>query len=140
MTRDYQEFPDDDNGNVLWQMYEDGTDLDEPHEIEFSLVFPDQEKTEKAALYLLQQEQKISFFQDDAVEPNDWVITVYVTTEPTYEDIVELEQWLGAIAEQFDGEYDGWGCTSYILEFDDEEDLDDEGFDDGHEKHDLQTK
>ena len=37
MTRDYEQFPDDDNGNVLWQMAEDGDDLTELHEIEFSI-------------------------------------------------------------------------------------------------------
>ncbi|HHP8720457.1 TPA: ribonuclease E inhibitor RraB, partial [Acinetobacter baumannii] len=34
MNRDYEQFPDDDNGNVLWQMVEDGDDLTELHEIE----------------------------------------------------------------------------------------------------------
>ena len=27
MTRDFEQFPDDDNGNLLWQMQEDGDDL-----------------------------------------------------------------------------------------------------------------
>ena len=31
MSRDYQQFPDDDNGNVLWQMAEDGDDLTVAH-------------------------------------------------------------------------------------------------------------
>lgn len=39
MTRDYQQFPDDENGDVLWQMYEDGNDLSDLHEVEFSIVF-----------------------------------------------------------------------------------------------------
>ena len=38
MTRDYQQFPDDENGDVLWQMYEDGNDLSDLHEVEFSIV------------------------------------------------------------------------------------------------------
>ncbi|MGM7372925.1 ribonuclease E inhibitor RraB, partial [Acinetobacter baumannii] len=29
-------------------------------------------------------------------------------------------QWLSTIAEQFNGEYDGWGCMAYV--FDEEED------------------
>lgn len=29
MSRDYEQFPDDDNGNVLWQMHEDGDDLED---------------------------------------------------------------------------------------------------------------
>ena len=65
MSRDYQQFPDDDNGNVLWQMAEDGDDLTVAHEIEYSISFKSQETAEKCALFLLQEEQKISLFQDE---------------------------------------------------------------------------
>ncbi|HAV4214198.1 ribonuclease E inhibitor RraB [Acinetobacter baumannii] len=120
MNRDYEQFPDDDNGNVLWQMVEDGDDLTELHEIEFSIAFQDQQNAEQCAMHLLYQEQKISLFQDDSVEPNEWIITIFVTMEPEYSDIVDLEQWFLTIAEQFNGEYDGWGCMAYV--FDEEED------------------
>ncbi|MDC5320162.1 ribonuclease E inhibitor RraB [Acinetobacter baumannii] len=120
MNRDYEQFPDDDNGNVLWQMVEDGDDLTELHEIEFSIAFQDQQNAEQCAMHLLYQEQKISLFQDDSVEPNEWIITIFVTMEPEYSDIVDLEQWFSRIAEQFNGEYDGWGCMAYV--FDEEED------------------
>ncbi|MBV6573930.1 ribonuclease E inhibitor RraB, partial [Acinetobacter baumannii] len=113
-------FPDDDNGNVLWQMVEYGDDLTELHEIEFSIAFQDQQNAEQCAMHLLYQEQKISLFQDDSVEPNEWIITIFVTMEPEYSDIVDLEQWFSTIAEQFNGEYDGWGCMAYV--FDEEED------------------
>ncbi|MDC5137775.1 ribonuclease E inhibitor RraB [Acinetobacter baumannii] len=120
MNRDYEQFPDDDNGNVLWQMVEDGDDLTELHEIEFSIAFQDQQNAEQCAMHLLYQEQKISLFQDDSVEPNEWIITIFVTMEPEYSDIVDLEQCFSTIAEQFNGEYDGWGCMAYV--FDEEED------------------
>lgn len=58
MNRDYEQFPDDDNGNVLWQMVEDGDDLTELHEIEFSIAFQDQQNAEQCAMHLLYQEQK----------------------------------------------------------------------------------
>ena len=35
MSRNYELFPDDDNGNVLWQMIEDGNDLTEPQKFHF---------------------------------------------------------------------------------------------------------
>ncbi|MFW2079976.1 ribonuclease E inhibitor RraB [Acinetobacter guillouiae] len=120
MTRDFEKFPEDDNGNLLWQMHEDGDDLEEVHEIEFSVYFKTQELAEKCAIYLLHEEQKISLYLDEEVQPNEWVITVYVHLIPDYEDVVDLEQWFSKIAEQFEGEYDGWGCTTYI--FDDEDD------------------
>jgi hypothetical protein len=46
MKRDYTKFPDDENGDVLWQMLEDGDNLSKPGEIDFSVIFP----TEEAAL------------------------------------------------------------------------------------------
>ncbi|WP_180135675.1 ribonuclease E inhibitor RraB [Acinetobacter sp. YH12070] len=119
MTRDFKQFPDDDNGNVLWQMQQDGDDLSVPHEIEYSIAFSNEAQAEQCALYLLKEEQKMSLFQDEESDRVEWIITVYVYMEPDYEDIVDLEQWFIKIAEQYSGEYDGWGCMAYIYEDDD---------------------
>ncbi|QSG85253.1 ribonuclease E inhibitor RraB [Acinetobacter indicus] len=121
MSRDYEQFPDDDNGNVLWQMHEDGDDLDEAHEIEYSIAFTDQEQAERCALFLLNEEQKISLFQDDDSGVTEWIITIYVYMEPAYADIVDLEEWFTKIANQFQGAYDGWGCMAYVYDDEDEE-------------------
>jgi regulator of RNase E activity RraB len=123
MTRNFEQFPDDDNGNVLWQMTEDGDDLTEAHEIEFSIAFQTEEQAEKCALYLLKEEQKISMFEDEESDTAEWVITIYVYMEPEYSDIVDLEEWFGKIAEQHGGEYDGWGCMAYVY---DDEDVEEE--------------
>ncbi len=122
MTRDYEHYPDNDNGNLLWEMYEDGDDLTEPHEIEFSIVFETLEQAEKCALHLLQQEQKISLFQEDPEESgsNLWVLNAHVTMIPEYEDIEDLEEWFTRIATEFNGEYDGWGCMTYLYDTDEE--------------------
>ncbi len=122
MTRDFEKFPEDDNGNLLWQMHEDGDDLDEIHELEFSMYFKTQELAEKCAISLLLEEQKISLYLDEEVHPNEWVITIYVNLFPEYEDVVDLEQWFTKIAEQFDGEYDGWGCTTYVFDIEESDD------------------
>lgn len=120
MTRNFELFPNDDNGDVLWEMHQDGDDLTEPHEIEFSIVFDSKEKAHQGALYLLDQEQKISLYNDEE-EPDEWTIVIYVLMQPIYQDIVDLEEWITKIAEQNSGEYDGWGCFSYTYEQDDEE-------------------
>lgn len=122
MTRDFEQFPDDDNGNLLWQMQEDGDDLNEVHEIEFSMYFKTQKLAEKCALHLLLEEQKVSMYLDEEIEPSEWVITVFVNLLPEYTDIVDLEEWFTKIATEFNGEYDGWGCTTYVFDdaFDDE--------------------
>ena len=120
MTRNYTQFPNDDNGNVLWQMYEDGDDLSEAHDIEFSVAFTTQDAAEKFALYLLHQEQKVSLFEDDERSPSEWIVTIYVHMEPEYTDITDLEEWLITLATRYGGEYDGWGCLSYVYDDEDE--------------------
>lgn len=120
MTRDFKLYPDDDNGNVLWQMAQDGDDLTEAHEIEYSIAFTTKEQAEKCALFLLEEEQKISLFIDEETDIAEWIVTIYVYMEPEYSDIVDLEEWFTKIANDHGGEYDGWGCMAYV--YDDEED------------------
>ena len=122
MTRNYELYPDDDNGNVLWQMHTDGDDLTEPHEIEYSIAFKSEEQADQCALYLLKEEQKISLFEDTEGESSEWIITIYVYMEPEHSEIVDLEEWFTKIAEQHGGEYDGWGCMAYVYDDEDEED------------------
>ena len=122
MTRDTALFPEDDNGDVLWQMQEDGDDLTEVHEIEFTLAFQSKQHAEQCALHLLHEEQRVSLHEDDNDEKqsSEWLIVVYIHMEPEYQDIVDLEQWFTNIAEQYHGEYDGWGCMAYVYdEFED---------------------
>ena len=121
--RDLELFPNDDNGDVLWQMAQDGDDLTEAHEIEYSVAFTDKAKAEQCALFLLHEEQKISLFIDEESENQEWIITIYVYMEPEYSDIVDLEEWFTKIANEHGGEYDGWGCMAYVY---DDEDIDEE--------------
>ena len=122
MSRNYELFPDDDNGNVLWQMYEDGNDLTDLHEIEFSIVFTTQEQADKCALHLLHEEQKVSLFQEEVKNDGSdlWVLNIHVNMIPEYQGVQDLEEWFVKIAEMFQGEYDGWGCLSYLYDYDDE--------------------
>ncbi|WP_374531464.1 ribonuclease E inhibitor RraB [Acinetobacter sp.] len=122
MSRNFELFPDDDNGNVLWQMYEDGNDLTDLHEIEFSIVFTTQEQADKCALHLLHEEQKVSLFQEEVKNDGSdlWVLNIHVNMIPEYQDVQDLEEWFVKIAEMFQGEYDGWGCLSYLYDYDDE--------------------
>ncbi len=100
MTRDYEQFPDDDNGNVLWQMHEDGDDLQSHMRLKYSIAFTTQEQAEKCALYLLAEEQNFHYFKMKNLMPFEWIITIYVYMEPEYSDIVDLEQWFTKIAEE----------------------------------------
>lgn len=122
MTRDFEQFPDDDNGNVLWQMAEDGNDLSLPYEVEYSIIFAEQQQAEQCALFLLHQEQKVSLYEEEEGESRYWVVSAYIELIPMHEDITDLEQWFIRIADKFAGEYDGWGCIAYDYDQDDAED------------------
>ena len=43
MSRDLTLLPEDEIGNTLWQMNQNGDDLNSEREIEFSMLFPSQE-------------------------------------------------------------------------------------------------
>jgi len=40
---------------------------------------------------------------------------------PEYEDIEDLEQWFTRIGQEFNGDYDGWGCMSYLYEYEEDD-------------------
>jgi Regulator of ribonuclease activity B len=43
MKRDYAQFPNDDNGDVLWHLHSKGDALTEPREIDFTVILPSEE-------------------------------------------------------------------------------------------------
>ena len=102
-------------------MQEDGSDLTEPHEVEYSIAFEKQDQAEKCAIYLLLEEQKISMYLDEETDPNFWILSVHINMELDYADINDLEEWFTKIAHQFGGEYDGWGCMTYVYDDEDED-------------------
>jgi hypothetical protein len=53
MNRDYTKFPDDENGDVLWKFSQDGDNLNKRREINFSIIFPNEESALKFAVHLL---------------------------------------------------------------------------------------
>ncbi|PCH97944.1 MAG: hypothetical protein COB83_00560 [Gammaproteobacteria bacterium] len=42
MNRNLVLFPNDKTGDVLWEMQQTGDDLEQPREVEFSVLFPTQ--------------------------------------------------------------------------------------------------
>lgn len=61
MHRDPLLFPDDENGDVLWQMAQAGDDLSIPREVDFAVIFPSEDDALKFAVHLLRSDQKVSF-------------------------------------------------------------------------------
>ncbi|KGJ96274.1 ribonuclease E inhibitor RraB [Colwellia psychrerythraea] len=107
MTRDLVLFPEDEIGNTLWQMQESGEDLTTEREIEFSVLFPEQELALKFGQLLLENNQKLSFTPSEAHPNLPWEITAYPQMPVTYENISSYQELLESSAAPLKGQFDG---------------------------------
>ena len=101
--------PDDDNGDVLRQMLEDGDDLDRARPIDFFHVFADGDDATAFATAAA----ALADVTVDAPEEDDegvWQVAVTRTMAPNHAAITALELQLTELAEAHRGFADGWGC------------------------------
>jgi hypothetical protein len=109
MKRDYLVFPDDENGDVLWHMAQQGDDLSLAREVNFSVIFPTDVAALKFAVYLLKNDQKVSFSEYEEHDELPWQVEVHPVMLPTHENITEFEKSLMDVAQELGGRNDGWG-------------------------------
>jgi len=107
MIRDLTLFPEDEIGNTLWQMQENGDDLINEREIEFSILFPNQELALKFGQLLLENNQKLSFTPSETYPDLPWEITGYPQMSATYENITSYQTLLVTNAAPLQGQFDG---------------------------------
>lgn len=107
MTRDITVFPEDEIGNILWQMQQNGDDLLNEREIEFSVLFPSQELALKFGQLLLENNQKLSFTPYEANEDLPWEITAYPHMPVTYDNVTSYQALLASSAAPLEGQCDG---------------------------------
>ncbi len=107
MSRDLTTFPEDEIGNTLWQMQENGDDLLNEREIEFSVLFPSQELALQFGQLLLENNQKLSFtpYEDNKALP--WEITAYPFMPASYENIRSYQNLLETSAVPLKGQFAG---------------------------------
>jgi hypothetical protein len=102
------DFPSDDNGHVLQQMYDGGDDLTQPRVINFNFVFPDR----KQALAFVDEvadqtvEACLSWYQRKSL----WQVIVKRKMVPDHAGITAMESSLTLKAVNVGGSADGWGC------------------------------
>lgn len=114
MDRDLAKFPTDQNGNMLWHMEVEGDNLNRSREIQFSVIFPSQEKALKFGQLLLANNQKLSFCPYLENPEHPWEITTYPEMSPSYDNITRYQMLLETQARRYDGVYDGWYCSPRI--------------------------
>lgn len=110
MIRDLKIFPEDENGDALWNMALQGDDLSKPREINFSVLFSTENNALEFGEVLLFNRQKVSLSdcEDDPEYPFE--ITVHHYIEATHSGITEYENLLQEYAEKYNGYNDGWGA------------------------------
>jgi hypothetical protein len=110
MKRDPHDFPDDVNGDALWQMHQNGDDLSKSREIEFTILFTNEEEALKFAETLLRNRQKVLLSDNDEDKEFPFEIVVFVYMEATYDEITGYQELLEMHATKYNGHGDGWGC------------------------------
>lgn len=110
MERDPQQFPEDENGDTLWRMAEEGDDLSVPRELDFSVIFPNEEGALRFAVHLLRNQQKVSFGPYEGSADMPWQVQAHAMMLPTHENISGFEALLERDSEPYGGRNDGWGC------------------------------
>ena len=102
--------PDDETGQVLKRMSEDGDDLDRPRPIDFFHVFAEEADAQDFAAAASAQPDLVvegpDFDDDDGI----WEVTATRTLAPQHKAITALEAELAALAARYRGYPDGWGC------------------------------
>lgn len=102
--------PDDENGQLLKRMIEDGDDLEKPRPIDFFHVFAEETDAQDFAAAAAAQPDLVvegpDFDDDDGI----WEVSATRVMAPQHKAITELESALARLAEQYRGYPDGWGC------------------------------
>lgn len=109
MNSDNEQFPDDENGDVLWRMASNGDNLSKSREVDFSVIFPTEDAALKFAVQLLRNGKKVTFgpYESNAYFP--WQVEVHPVLLPTHEIITKYESLLAIESEAYGGINDGWG-------------------------------
>lgn len=102
------DFPNDENGDVLRRMYQNGDDLTQPRMMDFCFVFPERRQALAFAEIVDGRDLEvcISYYE----ERDLWETIVKRHMIPLHREITTLELALTAQAESVGGEADGWGC------------------------------
>lgn len=114
MKREPDIFPADPTGDALWEMQQNGDDLNKQREVEFTVVFENEEDALKFGETLLINRQKILLCDNKENKKFPIEIIVYVFMEANYEEISGYEELLDVHAMKFNGQSDGWGCLEQI--------------------------
>jgi galactose mutarotase-like enzyme len=103
-----QEFPADENGDVLRRMHEAGDDLTQSRVIDFCFIFNGRERALAFAAVVDDKNEEVCISYSQ--ERDCWQVIVKHQLIPAHDTITELESVLTSKALAVGGKADGWGC------------------------------
>lgn len=109
MERDATLFPADENGDALWNVAQQGVDLTDPREVDFAVIFNDEESAAQFAEVILRSGVKVQLVTDEEDEEFPFQVYLHPFMVPSYESITGFEAGIGELAESLGGQNDGWG-------------------------------
>ncbi len=107
-TDNMPQFPNDENGQLLQQMYNAGDDITQPRIVDFCFVFTDRERA--LAFVTDVNDKNIESCLSWYGEKSMWQVIIKQDMAPEYERITVTESALAAKAQKVGGKADGWGC------------------------------
>jgi hypothetical protein len=105
-------YPDDDNGDTLRRMEAEGDDLTKPRNIDFTVVFLNEDLAKRFAGHFQQEGYNVSVDFAQTVKELPWDVVVVRYMSPSYQEINDFETELQEAADLMGGRNDGWGCFS----------------------------
>ena len=106
-----QDFPNDETGELLRLMREQGDNLSLARDIDFFLIF---DLKDQAIAFASQADLGPEFRVETArYEKTDkWQACLTVHMAPVYAELVMLEKQVARLGRDFGGQSDGWGCAA----------------------------
>ena len=111
-TKDNMNYPNDDNGDVLRRMEEQGDDLTRARDIDFSVIFEVESAAERFAEHFRTQGFGSSVYFAETMKESPWNVNVVRHMTPSHQEIGDFETTLQKFANTLGGRNDGWGCFS----------------------------
>jgi regulator of RNase E activity RraB len=90
-----------------------GSDVSKPHDIDFTLYFPEEAAARRVGAKLTSEGfvVAVDFVEEDGDEDAFWSIEATKSMVPDPDEITKVGQSLRTLAESEGGEYDGWGAA-----------------------------
>ncbi|HET6527385.1 MAG TPA: ribonuclease E inhibitor RraB [Balneolaceae bacterium] len=105
--------PSDADSIAISKIEDFGLSFEKEQEMEFFFYFPEEHQAYSVAAELSNFHFKASVSYSE--HSDQWLCFATKTINATSERLSELRNWFEALAEQHEGEYDGWG-TGMILD------------------------